>query len=381
MKTAVLGFGTVGAGIYEMLKGAEGLEPGPVYVRRGKADEDWKTDDFEALLDEDGVGAVAEAIGGTDPAFSFAKRVLESGRHFVTANKMLVAEHGTELQKIADGNGAAFLFSAACGGGVPLLHNLALARRGDRISSVRGILNGTTNYMLDQMQRFGLGYDEALKKAQELGYAEADPTADVSGLDALRKIRLAATVAFGILPDGCLNEGIENVTAEDIRFYQSKGLVLKLIAQTKRSEDGVSAYVEPMLFRQEAPEAGVMLNNNLAAYEGKHCGRITLTGQGAGRYPTASAVIRDLESILDGARRMLPEGTVRRDAVNKNEARYFLRLPEAFAERFPDAEILKKEDGSLRLLTKPLPADGMHRLAAEIRNEGGRIAFAACAEG
>lgn len=138
MKTAVLGFGTVGAGIHEMLQKAEGLESGPVWVRRGKADRPWKTDDFDRILADPSIDAVAEAIGGTDLAYGLAKRTLESGRHFVTANKMLVAEYGPELQKIADGSGAAFLFSAACGGGVPLLHNLTLARRGDEIIRVRG---------------------------------------------------------------------------------------------------------------------------------------------------------------------------------------------------------------------------------------------------
>ena len=383
MKTAVLGFGTVGAGIYEILKTAEGLEPGPVYVRQGKADEPWKTDDFDTILADPSVGAVAEAMGGLEPAFDFARRTLESGRHFVTANKMLVAEHGIELQAIADRTGAAFLFSAACGGGVPLLHNLALARRGDEIGSVRGILNGTTNYMLDRMQSCGMDYAEALKEAQALGYAEADPTADVSGLDALRKIRLAAAVAFGILPDGCLNEGIENVTAEDIRFYQSKGLALRLIAKTARAAGGISAYVEPVLFPLNAPEAAVSLNNNLASYEGRFCGRISFSGQGAGRYPTASAVIRDLENILSGARRMLPERTVSAAADNSSEKhRYYLRLPESFADCFPEAECfgLDGADGSLRLLTKPLPVNEMHALAVTIRQKGGRISFAALEE-
>ena len=381
MKTAVLGFGTVGAGIHEILKTAEGLEPGPVYVRSGKADEAWKTDDFEKILADPSVGAVAEAMGGLEPAFSMAKRTLESGRHFVTANKMLVAAHGIELQETADRSGAAFLFSAACGGGVPLLHNLALARRGDEILSVCGILNGTTNYMLDRMQREGLDYGEALREAQALGYAEADPTADVSGLDALRKIRLAAAAAWGKLPEDGLNEGIENVTAEDIRFYQEKGLVLRLIARTERTENGVSAFVEPVLFGKDAPEAAVSLNNNLASYEGRFCGRISLSGQGAGRFPTASAVIRDLVSIREGARRMLPEGTVKVKADNGGTKKsYMVRTGKAFAERFKAAEILADSGAEIRLLAGDMTVSGMYALAEEIRKESGRIAFAALAE-
>ena len=383
MKTAVLGFGTVGAGIVEMLHTAEGLEAGPVYVRRGKADEVWKTDDFEAILADPSVGAVAEAMGGLEPAYDFAKKTLESGRHFVTANKMLVAEYGPELQETAEKSGAAVLFSAACGGGVPLLHNLALARKGDEIRRVSGILNGTTNYILDRMQRGGMDYGKALKEAQALGYAEADPAADVSGLDALRKIRLASAVAFGILPEDCHCEGIENITAEDIRFYQSKGLVLRLIAAAGRTESGVSAYVQPVLFGKDAPEAAVFLNNNLASYEGRFCGRISFSGQGAGRYPTASAVIRDLESIAHGARVMLPEKTARAAADNGSEAhRYLLRVSAAFRASFPEAESAGESaaDGSLRLITGPLPVDRMHALAGEIREKGGRISFAAVEE-
>ena len=379
MKTAVLGFGTVGAGIYEMLQRAEGLEAGPVYVRKGKADTPWKTDDFDQILADPSVEAVAEAMGGLDPAFSLAERTLASGKHFVTANKMLVAEYGVRLQEIAERSGAAFLFSAACGGGVPLLHNLALARQADEIVSVQGILNGTTNYMLDQMQSASGGsYESALQKAQSLGYAEAEPKADVSGLDALRKIRLAAAVAFGLLPADGFSEGIENVTAEDIRFYQSRGLILRLIAKTARTEEGVSAYVEPVLFGKDAPEAAVQKNYNLASYEGRASGLISFQGQGAGRYPTASAVIRDLESIRCGARRMFPEGTVKGSADSPGScSRYFVRTEQAFAALFPGAERLAEENDCVRLKTAPFFAKTMHSLVQTIREEGGRVMFAA----
>ena len=383
MKVAVLGFGTVGVGVYEMLAGAAGLEQGPVLVRPGKEDRPFKVSSLSAIVDDPEVGAVVEVMGGVEPAFSYACAALRAGKHFVTSNKALVAARGVELNRLAREQGVAFLFSAACGGAVPFLHNLALARESDAILSLGGILNGTTNYMLDAMQRLGLDYADVLADAQRLGYAEADPTADVSGLDALRKIRLAAAVAFGILPDGCLNEGIENVSVEDIRFYQSKGLVLRLIAKTVRTESGVSAYVEPVLFPQNAPEAAVSLNNNLASYEGRFCGRISFSGQGAGRWPTASAVIRDLENILSGARRMLPERTVSAAADNGGDnQRYYLRLPEAFAAFFPEAEPPEAgaADGELRLVTKRLSVAEMHGLAAEIRQKGGRISFAALEE-
>ena len=167
MKVAVLGFGTVGAGVYDMLRSAPGLEPGSVLVRPGKASEPFQVTQIDAILSDPSTGAVVEAMGGIEPAFSYAKAVLRSGRHFVTSNKALVAAHGLELAADARDAGAAFLFSAACGGGVPILHNLSLAVRSDTVLSVSGILNGTTNYMLHAMQTRGLDYGGALKDTLE----------------------------------------------------------------------------------------------------------------------------------------------------------------------------------------------------------------------
>ena len=196
MKVAVLGFGTVGQGVYEMLHHAKGLEAGPVLVRPGKKDADFKVTTIEAITGDPSVDAVVEVLGGIEPACSWVSAALKAKKHVVTANKALVAAHGPELAALARENGVALLFSAACGGGVPFLHNLALACQSDEVLSVGGILNGTTNYMLDAMQSRGADYADVLKDAQALGYAEADPTADVSGLDALRKIMLACAVAF-----------------------------------------------------------------------------------------------------------------------------------------------------------------------------------------
>ena len=186
MKVAVLGYGTVGAGVYSMLSDAPGMEAGPVLVRPGKAVESFMVSDAALIFGDPTVDAVVETLGGLDPAYSYGMRALEAGKHFITANKAMVAAHGLELAALAQEKGAAFLFSATCGGGVPFLHNLALSAETDRIEAVSGILNGTTNYMLDAMQRRGLSYGDALREAQSLGYAESDPTADVSGLDALR---------------------------------------------------------------------------------------------------------------------------------------------------------------------------------------------------
>ena len=381
MKVAVLGFGTVGVGVYEMLAKAGGLEQGPVLVRPGKNDKPFKVTSIEEIVDDPSVGAVAEVMGGVEPAFTYAAAALRAGKHFVTSNKALVAAKGPELDAIAREKGVAFLFSAACGGGVPFLHNLAIARRSDVIRSLGGILNGTTNYMLDAMQRLHLDYADVLADAQRLGYAEADPTADVSGLDALRKIMLACAVAYGTLPtDGLLNEGIESVTAADVAHFQSRGYTCRLIASGGSTEDGVYAYVEPVLVRDGAAECSVQQNFNMARYEGACAGPIVLMGQGAGRWPTASAVLRDLSGILRGERDMFPEG-VRRGEVDNSVCRhsYYVRLPAALAGELPTVSA-ELEGEIARVITEPLSVSQMHFAAKRLRESGAEVFFAALRE-
>ena len=378
MKTAVLGFGTVGAGIYEMLSQAKDLEQGPVLVRPGKDDAPFKKTSIEAVLSEPGVEAVAEAMGGIEPAFSYAMAAIKAGKHFVTSNKALVAAHGIELSAAAREMGVGFLFSAACGGGVPFLHNLSIAVESDDIVSLGGILNGTTNYMLDAMQRRALSYGEALKDAQKLGYAEADPSADVSGLDALRKIVLGSAVAYGILPtEGLYNEGIEHFTDEDVKRIQARGLTCRLVAKCAAVPGGkVYAYVEPVLLKASAAECSVLDNYNLARYEGKCSGPMVFIGQGAGRWPTASAVLRDLDCLLKGRLYMLSSDC--REGSADNEAcrhSYYVRLPGSFTGCF-EVKSYSESDGVAELITKPMSVKSMHELATRLRAEGADIFFA-----
>lgn len=382
MKVAVLGFGTVGYGVYEMLKNAEGLECGPVLVRPGKEDEPFKVSDINAICSDASVGAVAEVMGGVEPAFSYACAALKAGKHFVTSNKALVAAKGPELAALAEENDVAFLFSAACGGGVPFLHNMALAVQSDEILSVGGILNGTTNYMLDAMQRRSMSYQEALADAQKLGYAEADPTADVTGLDALRKIMLACAVAFGKMPvDGLNNEGIDSFTAQDADFIRQKGLTARLIVSGEPSEGGrLAAYVEPVLFEENAPECSVLTNFNMAKYDGRNSGRIVLMGQGAGRWPTASAVIRDLSDVLCGRRYMMSPAVECVTADNSSVLhRYLVSLPNGTEAPF-SIEKYERYGDRVYMLTQPVAVSEMHARAKELRGSGMRVFFAAIGE-
>ena len=376
MKVAVLGFGTVGVGVYEMLKNAPGFEQGPVLVRPGKEDAPFKVSSMEAIANDPEVFAVAEVMGGIEPANSYVAMALAAGKHVVTSNKALVAAHGIELAALARDKGVSFLFSAACGGGVPFLHNLAIASESDRILSLGGILNGTTNFMLDAMQSEGKDYGDVLRQAQALGYAEADPTADVSGLDALRKIMLACAVAYDKLPvDGFCREGIESITAEDVAHFQSLGLTCRLVTSGGETRDSVYAYVEPVLFPASAPECSVLKNFNMAKYLGENAGAIVLMGQGAGRYPTASAVVRDLYGL--GSMEMLRPGCVKVQADNSACVHpYYVRAAAARADAF-DFEKCWADGENVRGVTKPLSVPAMHALADRIRAAGGSIFFAA----
>lgn len=378
MKVSVLGYGTVGVGVCEMIEKAEGLELVSVLVRPGKADKPFKVTSIDEIVNDPEVEAVVEVMGGVEPAYGFVSAALAAGKHAVTSNKALVAAKGPELAKLASEKGVGFLFSAACGGAVPFLHNLALAVESDRILSLGGILNGTTNFMLDSMQRAGMDYADALRQAQALGYAEADPTADVSGLDALRKIMLACAVAYDKLPcEGFCLEGIESVTAADVKHFQSKGLVLRLIVRGGLEGDKLYAFVQPYLLSASSPEASVLKNFNMAKYCGENAGDIVLIGQGAGRYPTASAVVRDLSDIVHGRRVMMKESCERVAADNSVAlCRYYVRVDAAFADALP-LEEKELDDELCRGVSGEISVAEMHALAKALREKGASLFFAA----
>ena len=381
MKVSVLGYGTVGVGVCSMLEAAPGLELRYVLVRPGKADKPFKVTSIEQICNDPEIEAVVEVMGGVEPAYSFVSAALAAGKHAVTSNKALVAAKGPELQRLASEKGVGFLFSAACGGAVPFLHNLALAVESDGIESLGGILNGTTNFMLDAMQRSGMDYADALRQAQALGYAEADPTADVSGLDALRKIMLACAVAYDRLPcEGFCLEGIESVTAADVKHFQAKGLVLRLLVRGGVEQGKLYAFVQPTLLGASSPEASVLKNFNMAKYRGKNAGDIVLIGQGAGRYPTASAVVRDLSDLAHGRRVMMKPLCERVAADNSVvSCRYYVRLAAESAGALPLAS--SELDGALcRGVTEPIAVQEMHALVKALRDKGESVFFAAMEE-
>ena len=313
MNIALLGFGVVGSGVYEWCRSREDLHVCRVLIRSDKPEiAGIATRDFDDILHDPNIDVVAEVMGGLHPAYEYVTAALKAGKHVVTANKALVAAYYRELTALADVCGKALLCTAAVGGGIPWLVNLARCKKLDHICRLGGIMNGTSNFIMDAMHKSPVSFPVILKKAQELGYAEADPSADIDGNDIRRKLVISANIAF----DALLNEedipmfGIRTVTDGDIRTFQSRGFVCKLLAEAAQAESGVCAYIEPTLVSASALEAAVPANFNLITYEGEQIGRQSFYGQGAGQMPTAANVVQDCLSIAEGRRAFYAEKAV-----------------------------------------------------------------------
>ena len=303
MNIGLLGFGVVGGGVYDLCREREDLSVKRVLVRRDIPEiADIATRDMEDILNDPDIDVVAEVMGGLHPAYEYVSAALKSGKHVVTANKALIAAYYTELTALAKENGVALRCTAAVGGGIPWLINLERVRRIDRICELGGIMNGTSNFIMDAMHAAPVSFPDILKKAQELGYAEADPSADIDGDDIRRKLTISANVAFDVklCEEDIPMFGIRTVTDGDIAAFQSRGFVCKLLATAQRTEEGVCAFIEPTLVASCDLEAAVPKNFNLISYTGEKMGQQSYFGQGAGRYPTAGNVVQDCLDILGG---------------------------------------------------------------------------------
>ena len=308
-KVAVMGFGTVGSGVAEVLstnqaeirrRTGEPVELKYILDTRefpGSPYEKYLIHDFAVIENDPEVSVVVECIGGCGVALQFASRALKAGKHVVTSNKALVAAHGLELLKLAEANNRNFLFEASVGGGIPVLRPLTFCLAGNRIEEICGILNGTTNYILTKMIREHLAFDDVLRDAQQKGYAEADPSADVDGLDACRKICILAALAYGrhVYPEQVYTCGIRGVTSEDVAFARAAGRRIKLFGRCFPGGDGrLVVYVSPHLVPESDPLAGVDDVFNAIRIRGNAVGDVIFYGQGAGKLPTASAVVGDV---------------------------------------------------------------------------------------
>ena len=327
MNIGLLGFGVVGRGVYEITTSREDMQVTKVLCLEDISLPDAEAvKDFNQILSDDTIDTVVEAMGGLHPAYEFVRAAIEAGKNVVTSNKALVCTFYDELLPLAESKGVKFRSTAAVGGGIGWLSELERSRRVQKINQVGGIMNGTCNYILDNMTRLGLNYDDVLKQAQKLGYAEANPSTDVDGIDTWHKVILSSNIAFGVTLDKetVPVAGIRNIKAEDVENFKAHGLVCKLISTGKRTENGYSAYVQPTLVAEGEPEAAVPMNYNLITFVGETSDRMSFFGQGAGRYPTAYNVVQDLVDVLEGKGFYAPYGK-KVAADNSEKLTYYVR--------------------------------------------------------
>lgn len=307
IKIGLIGLGTVGSGVFKTLQNFKNVEVVKIAVHNKNKkrnieglDESIITDDAYEVVNNPEIQIVAELVGGINPAFDLIKTAIKNGKHIVTANKELLAKHGEELFNFAEENNKVVLYEAAIAGGIPLIMPIKTILAGNKITKIKAILNGTTNYILTKMDVQGASYTDVLKEAQGLGYAEADPTGDVEGFDAAYKITTLATIAFGkrIKIENVYREGITKISPDDMKAANEMGYKIKLIASAELNEDSkADVRVHPMLVPKTKTLAHIDYVTNAVSLSGHPVGDVTLSGPGAGEFPTASSVVGDILAI------------------------------------------------------------------------------------
>lgn len=376
---AIMGHGTVGSGVAEIIINNNALVnkgvKDKIFVKHILDLRDFPdlpysekfTKDFKDIINDNDVKIVVEVMGGLNPAYDFVKQCLLAGKSVVTSNKELVAAKGAELLRIANDNNVNFMFEASVGGGIPIIRPMAQCLAANEITEVKGILNGTTNYILNKMVVDNMDFDTALKLAQDLGFAERNPAADIEGHDACRKICILASLAFGkhVYPDQVNTEGITNITLDDVDYADSFGCVIKLIASTKKLENGkIAAFVRPTVVSRECMLSNVDGVFNAVMVSGDSVGEVMFYGPGAGKLPTASAVVADVMDCAKhlNARKYLDWADGEENYVvtpNEEESFYvyaksndFTTLLKNFNSVFGDTSCIKNEhNGEIAFLT------------------------------
>ncbi len=350
IKVAILGYGTVGSGVFEIINENKelitanaGEEIDVKYVLDlrefpGDSCESVLVHDYNIILNDPEVEVVIEVMGGLKPAYDFVKSALLAKKSVCTSNKELVAKYGAELIKIAQSNNRNFLFEAAVGGGIPIIRPMNMHITADKICEITGILNGTTNYILTKMDKEGADFDSTLKKAQELGYAERNPEADIEGYDAVRKIAILASLAKGKTVDfeEIYTEGISKITAEDFKYAKKMGRSIKLLGKCKNEDTGIVCSVAPRLLAPDHPLYNVSGVTNGILVRGNMVGDLVFIGSGAGKLPTASAVVSD---VVDSVRHlnvsttvMWKEEKLEVEDFSKSKKKFFVRTTKSKEE-------------------------------------------------
>lgn len=349
-KVAIMGYGTVGSGVYDIIKtnsdklsrSANGESVDIKYILDIRDFDDHPekelfTKEFNDILNDDEVSVVAEVMGGLHPAYEFTKSLLEAGKSVVTSNKELVATYGTELLEIARGKNVNYFFEASVGGGIPIIRPMHQCLTANNILKIAGILNGTTNYILDQMIRKGKNFETALKDAQNNGFAERNPAADIEGHDACRKIAILASLASGKMIDynDIDTDGITNITLDDVKYAAAMDSVIKLIGYAQFDENGkVYSIVSPMVIKNSSPLAGVDGVFNAIMVTGDCVGDVMFYGKGAGKLPTASAVVADVVDAVkhsDRSKKIFwekPSENIMAD-IDSKKFEYFVRTTDS----------------------------------------------------
>jgi homoserine dehydrogenase len=357
MKIGLLGCGTVGGGVLDIVKKRSDMEVKYVLVRRARPElGELAVSDVNVILGDPEVDTVVEVLGGLSPSFEYVSAALKAGKNVVTANKHLVAHHYNELIALAKENGVAFRCTPAVGGGIPWLVNLERVARVNPVNEFWGIMNGTTNFILDAMHKNGADFSAVLAEAQQLGYAEADPSADIDGLDIQRKCVITANVAFGarLLESDVPVAGIRNVKACDIAAAEAHGRVCRILGCGKKTDRGVAAYVEPVFAAAGSLEAAVCKNFNMISFDTEYTGRESFYGQGAGRYPTAYNAVEDCVDIAGGVKSFYTDKMEPVSPDNGAEAHpYYIRSS-------ADASAFAAEAWGEGVLTRPLSVKEAH---------------------
>lgn len=395
ISVAIMGHGTVGSGVAEILTThkqklfkAVGEE---LYVKhildlREFPDSplaDRFTKNFEDIVNDIEVRVVVEVMGGTNPAYDFVKRCLQAGKSVVTSNKELVAKHGAELLAVAKENNANFLFEASVGGGIPIIRPLSQCLVANEVDEIAGILNGTTNFIFGKMINDNMDFSDALKLAQDLGYAERNPEADIEGHDACRKICILASLAFGkhIYPDNVYTKGISEITLDDVKYADSLNHVIKLIGDVKKTEDGkLDILVAPMLLSKDCILSDINDVFNGILVKGDCTGDVMFYGKGAGKLPTASAVVAD---VVDCAKHLKARKRIFwTDSDGSQVASYkdsktamYIRVAgkgEMAQSLFPDSEIMKA-DGNTVLMTQEYKFGEIEEKIAKLNENGEKV--------
>ncbi len=347
IKLGLIGLGTVGGGVFKVLKNFPDVEITKIAVKNidkprniDGLDRAMLTTDPYEIVESPEITVVAELIGGVHPAYELIKKAIENGKHVVTANKELLAKHGEELFNYAEQHNVVILYEAAIAGGIPLIMPIKTILAGNKITKIEAILNGTTNYILTNMDKNQASYESVLKEAQELGYAEADPTGDVEGFDSAYKLTTLATITFNkrVKLENVYREGITKVKSEDIKYANELGYKIKLVAYAHIDEnDNADVRVHPMFVSKEETLAHIDYVKNAVTLTGSPVGKITLSGAGAGEMPTASSVVGDILAIereYGTTDYILPmmrckhahNTTAKMVPIDETENKYYLRL-------------------------------------------------------